>query len=92
MTKTPYQFELSAKAEKQFEKLDGYVQAQIGRYIDRHFNDGYIDPRSHGKPLAGKLKGYWRYDTGKYRLICDIRDDICTVIAVKVGHRREVYR
>jgi len=58
------------------------------------FGDNPQDPRSHGKPLTGKLQGYWRYEVGKYRLICDIQDNICKVLVVKVkvGHRREVYR
>jgi mRNA interferase RelE/StbE len=87
-----YKLDFSKKAEKQLEKLDRYAQEQISAYIKRYFIDNQIDPRSHGKPLTGKFKSSWRYEIGKYRLICDIKDNICKVLVVKVGHRREVYR
>ncbi|MDR2598807.1 MAG: type II toxin-antitoxin system RelE/ParE family toxin [Oscillospiraceae bacterium] len=50
------------------------------------------DPRVHGKPLIGRLLGYWRYEIGKYRLICDIQDNICRIVDIKAGHRCGVYR
>ena len=28
----------------------------------------------------------------KYRVLCDIKDNILVVIAVKVGHRKDVYK
>jgi mRNA interferase RelE/StbE len=87
-----YTLEFSDKAKKQLAKMDKYAQTQIGSYIDRHFGSEPTNPRSHGKPLVGVLKGYWRYEVGKYRLICDIEDNVCRVIVVKAGHRREVYR
>ena len=87
-----YGLDFTSKAKRQFDKLDRYAQEQIARYLDKHFGDEPVDPRSHGKPLTGKLKGYWRYEIGKYRLICDIRDNICKVVVVKAGHRREIYR
>jgi len=87
-----YNLEFTDKARKQFEKIDKYAQEQISRYLKKHFDDTPSNPRSHGKPLTGELKGYWRYDIGKYRLICDIQDNICTVTVIKAGHRREIYR
>jgi len=87
-----YTLDFTKKAEKQFDKLDRYTQEQIAAYINIYFGDNPQDPRSHGRPLTGKLKGYWRYEIGKYRLICDIKDNICMVLVVKTGHRREVYK
>ena len=87
-----YKLDFSKKSEKQLEKLDRYAQEQISAYIKKYFIDNHVDPRSHGKPLTGKFKGSWRYEIGKYRLICDIQDDICKVLVVKVGHRRKIYR
>ena len=87
-----YILEFSNKAKNQFYKLDRYAQEKIAAYIKKHFSDNPQDPRSHGKLLTGKLQGYWRYEAGKYRLICDIQDNICKVLVVKAGHRREVYR
>ena len=87
-----YTLEFSQKAEKQFDKLDRYAQEQIAAYIKKYFGNTPQDPRSHGRPLTGKLKGYWRYEIGKYRLVCDIQDNVCKVLVVKTGHRREIYR
>lgn len=41
-----------------------------------------------------KLSGKERYRArqGVYRIIYEIHDEILTVVVVKVGHRREVYR
>jgi len=87
-----YKLDFTDKAIKQFGKLDKYAQEQINNYLEKHFGKNSSNPRSHGKPLTGRLKAYWRYEVGKYRLICDIQDEILTVLVVKAGHRREVYR
>lgn len=50
------------------------------------------NPRSEGKALKGIFKGLWRYRVGDYRIICDIRDDSLTVIAIKIGHRKAIYQ
>ncbi|MBJ6746388.1 type II toxin-antitoxin system RelE/ParE family toxin [Streptococcus sp. 121] len=31
------------------------------------------------------------YRLGNYRIICDIRDNEMIVLAVEVGHRKEIY-
>jgi len=49
------------------------------------------EPRPAG---CEKLSGRERYRVrqGVYRIIYEIHDDVLTVVVVKVGHRREVYR
>ena len=49
------------------------------------------EPRPQG---CEKLSGQDRYRVrqGVYRIIYEIQDDLLTVVVVKVGHRREVYR
>ena len=54
--------------------------------------DGSADPRIHGKGLTSNLSGKWRYRIGDYRVICDIEDDKLIVLALRVAHRREVYK
>ena len=54
--------------------------------------EGIEDPRSKGKALTGTLRGLWRYRVGDYRIICSIIDDELIIVAVEVGHRREIYR
>ena len=50
-----------------------------------------LDPRRFGKALTANLSGLWRYRIEDYRVICQIQDDKLVVLALKVGHRREVY-
>ena len=54
--------------------------------------DGLEDPRSRGNALVENLKGFWRYRVGDYRVICNINDESLLITAVKIGHRRDVYR
>ena len=86
-----YHIEFTEIAEKQFSKLDKFTQGMLQKYINRNLN-GTDNPRRFGKALQGKYKGLWRYDTGKYRLVCNIEDNILRILVIKVGHRREVYR
>lgn len=50
------------------------------------------DPRTIGDSLKGTLGGLWKYRVGDYRIICDIRDESVTVLVMRIGHRRKVYR
>jgi mRNA interferase RelE/StbE len=78
------------KAQKQFRKLDKSVQRYIDAWLVRNV-DGAGDPRRKGKPLAENLSGFYRYRIGDYRMICEIRDDVCEVLAIHVGHRSKIY-
>ncbi len=84
-----YKVEIKKKVVKQILKLDTVAQSQISEFLK---SLQYINPRSQGKELRGKMKGLWRYRLGNYRLVAHIRDDILTVIILKVGHRKEIYR
>ena len=52
---------------------------------------GCDDPRAHGKGLTANRTGQWRYRIGDYRLICLIIDNELIILAMTVGHRREIY-
>ncbi len=49
-------------------------------------------PRRTGKPLSGPFGTFWRYRVGDCRVVCDIQDDTITILILRVGHRRDVYR
>ena len=53
--------------------------------------EGCEDPRQHGKGLTAIRSGQLRYRIGDYRLICEIQDDKLVILALTIGHRREVY-
>lgn len=81
----------SSKAVRQLGKLDKYQSRMIRKWLGANI-DGCDDPRAHGRALLHDLSGFWRYRVGKYRVICELHDDELLVLAVEVGHRREVYR
>lgn len=51
------------------------------------------DPRNVGESLKGsRLGGLWRYRAGDYRILCEIQDEKISILVVRVGRRREVYK
>lgn len=78
------------KFDKEFTKLDKYTQRMIKAWIDKNLVN-CEDPRAHGKALTADRSGQWRYRIGDYRLLCLIEDHELVILAMSVGHRREVY-
>ena len=85
-----YSVETTLRFDKEFKKLDKYTQKMLKNWIVKHLVD-CEDPRTFGKGLTANRVGQWRYRIGDYRLICDIQDEELIILALTVGHRREVY-
>lgn len=85
-----YDVELTERFKKEFRKLDKYTQKLIRAWINKNLV-GCEDPRQHGKGLTANRSGQWRYRIGDYRLICNINDGKLIILALSVGHRRDVY-
>ena len=86
-----YQVEYLPQVVKTLEKMDKYTKRIIIEWIEKHLV-GCEDPRVHGKPLTGNLKGIWRYRVGDYRLFAEIRDNELIIFLFEVAHRREIYK
>jgi mRNA interferase RelE/StbE len=86
-----WKVELSNTAEKELAKLGKEEARRIVTFLYERVSKAE-NPRLTGAPLKGPLEQYWKYRVGNYRLICDIRDEKITVLVLRVGHRREVYR
>lgn len=86
-----YHVVFSKEALKQLKKLDKQTSKYILLWIKKNL-EGCDEPRNHGKSLTVNRKGQWRYRIGNYRLICEISDDKLVILALSVGHRKEVYR
>jgi mRNA interferase RelE/StbE len=82
--------EFTATAERQLKKLDRKWQALILDYLEDEVAS-LENPRSNGKGLLHDKKGLWRYRIGDYRAICKIEDTHMVIVAVTVGHRKDVY-
>ena len=82
--------EVSNYAEKQLRKLDKPIQKRLLDWLDDRI-EGCKNPRHFGEPLRGEMAGLWRYRIGDFRVICEIQDQQLVVLALAVGHRREIY-
>ena len=85
-----YSVEMTPRFDKEFKKLDRYTQKMIKAWIVKNLV-GCDNPRIHGKALTANRTGQWRYRIGDYRLICLIKDNELIILAMTIGHRREVY-
>ena len=83
--------EFADTAAEELRNLDRKTQQEILRYFrERIATDE--DPRRFGKPLSRDLFGLWRYRLRNYRMICNIEDDKLTVLVLRVGHRKNIYK
>jgi mRNA interferase RelE/StbE len=82
-----YQVFLSAKAEKELDKLPSQIANQL---IDAIESLGE-NPRPTGYI---KLKGRsaYRVRSGNYRIIYEIQDRILLVEVIAIGHRKDIYK
>ena len=81
--------ELTPRAEKALRRLDRCVQKRVfGKLREIQETD---DPRDFLKPMTGPLSGVFRLRVGEYRVIVDVCDERCVILALDVGHRSTVY-
>ncbi len=85
-----WEIELAESAVKQLSGLDKAIQRRITKYLSERLAVA-DDPRVLGRALRGELSEYWRYRVGDYRLVCEIQDEVLTVLVVRVAHRSKVY-
>ena len=86
-----YHVEFTKTFVKDIKKLDRYTKEMVYSWIKKNL-EGIDNPRSFGKGLSGNLKVKWRYKIGDYRLLCVIENDKLLILALNIGHRREVYK
>jgi mRNA interferase RelE/StbE len=85
-----WRVEVSDYAEKQLRKLDKPIQKRLLDWLEDRI-EGCKNPRHFGEPLRGEMAGLWRYRIGDYRVVCEIQDQQLVVLALTVGHCREIY-
>lgn len=86
-----YRIKTTPRFDKEFKKLDKYTMKMIKGWIEKHIYE-CENPRLYGKALKSNLSGQWRYRIGDYRLLCKIDDDKLIILALTIGHRREIYK
>lgn len=85
-----YHVKTTPRFDKEFKKLDKYTQQMIKSWIGKNLQN-CENPRAHGKGLTANKSGQWRYRIGDYRLLCLIQDQELIILALTVGHRRDIY-
>lgn len=85
-----YRLIYSERAKKDVKKLDPYTKLMIKSWIEKRLLR-CENPRAFGKAPTANRKGQWRYRIGDCRLICAIEDDQLIILALAIGHRREIY-
>ena len=84
--------EFSETARKSLKAMDRTNSVRIMRFLLQMVATS-DNPHLLGTTLQGqRYKGIWRYRVGDYRILCEIKKVIVTVIVVEIGHRREIYR
>ena len=82
-----YELRYSSSALKELEKLDKQTTERIITVLERL----RIRPESCDiKKLVGR-EGY-RIRVGEYRIIFDMNKEILTIIVIKIGHRKNIYK
>jgi mRNA interferase RelE/StbE len=83
-----YRVEVLPAAARELAKLEADARRRVSRKIDELAGD----PRPHGVEKLSSEDDLYRVRVGDYRIIYQIRDEVLSVAAVKVGDRKEVYR
>ncbi len=84
-----YKVLIKPSAVRELEKVQR--QKDLQRLVER-ISSLAADPRPAGcEKLSGRVDKY-RIRKGDYRILYSINDAESTVVVVKIGHRKDVYR
>ena len=86
-----WRVEFDERAARELRKLAPEIRRKILVFLKERI-ETELDPLRFGKALTSNLAGLWRYRIEDYRVICLIQDERLVVLALKVGHRRQIYR
>ena len=81
-----YKLVYTRRAEKDIKKLDPSIKKSIGK----SFLKLQDNPIQYSEKLTDPRIGSYRFRTGDYRVIFDIKDK--DIVILRVGHRRDIYR
>lgn len=90
MTNTEWTLIFNTKAEKKLKKLPHDIQKRIIDFFEKRVLTAK-DPTVHALSLTGTHQGLWRFRVGDYRVVTRIHNHEMVVVAIDVGHRKEIY-
>jgi mRNA interferase RelE/StbE len=83
-----YTVYFTKQAADELRELSEKLQKQIGQKID-------LLAQEPKRENIKKLEGYpdlYRFRSGDYRIIYQVRDQEVLIIVIRIGHRREIYK
>jgi mRNA interferase RelE/StbE len=83
-----YKLEFTTSALRELHSLDPQAQRRITAKITSLCND----PFPPGVKKLQGLPGHFRIRAGDYRVIYRVDGPTVTIVIVRIGHRREIYR
>ena len=86
-----WQIKIDESLEKTLKKIDNEKRKRIFDFLRLRVAVSE-NPRTLSEPMKGNFAGLCRYRVGDYRIICRIEDDILTVLVLKIGHRKNIYK
>ncbi|MEJ7873092.1 MAG: type II toxin-antitoxin system RelE/ParE family toxin [Rubrobacteraceae bacterium] len=87
----PYQIDFTSSANKELVKLRKSIQPKQFKRIEDAVEALVADPHPPGVETV-ETTDYLRVRTGDYRIVYLVEEDVLTVLIIRIGHRREVYR
>ncbi len=82
-----YSIEIKASAAKALRRIPLEARRRLVDAIDR-----LADEPAAGGTLKGEFSGLRRLRVGDYRIVYEVIGNELTILVVRIGHRREVYR
>ncbi len=81
-----YKLIYTRSAERDIHKLDTVVKKKLQKKLEEYSSS----PLAHARRLTNSVIGSYRWRVGNYRVVFDIRGR--TIVVLRVGQRREIYR
>ena len=82
-----YSIKIKASAAKSLRKVAETARIRIIDAIDRLAEEPLA-----GGVLKGEFSGLRRLRVGQYRIVYEVSEGELTVLVVRIGHRRDIYR
>ena len=82
-----YSLKIKASAAKALSRIDKPDRLRLFAAIDR-----LAEEPTAGGVLKGEFSGLRRLRVGDYRIIYEVIHNELTILVVRIGHRREIYR
>ncbi|MGH9816549.1 MAG: type II toxin-antitoxin system RelE family toxin, partial [Candidatus Acidiferrales bacterium] len=72
MSAASFQLAYTEQAKQAIASLHGSIRKQLRKALERKLA---VSPRHYGKPLAGKLAGFWSHRFAAHRVIYRVYED-----------------